>query len=103
MKEATLQIPKSMKELDEVLQVLEQREPTRKHPVPKELYSVEGTHAGVVMKSRSLWIGVTLEKFIENCLPWEGVHLGEARGARSPNALFPCCWGGGGQKNLQGN
>ena len=28
------------------------------------------------MKSFSLWEGFTLEKFMEDCLPWEGPHAG---------------------------
>jgi len=28
------------------------------------------------VKNCSLWKGLTLEKFMEDCLPWEGPHTG---------------------------
>jgi len=45
------------------------RGPRLEQPVPQGLLPVEGTHAGAVCEELQPWKGLTLEKFVENCLP----------------------------------
>ena len=36
------------------------------------------------MENYSLWEGLTLEKLVEDCLPWEGPHSGAGEECESP-------------------
>jgi len=36
------------------------------------------------VKNCSLWEGPTLQQFMGNCLPWEGLHDGAGQSVRSP-------------------
>lgn len=40
-------------------------------PILKGLHAVENTHAGAVHEELNPWEGLTLKKFLENCLCWE--------------------------------
>ena len=33
-----------------------------------------GAHAGTVCEELQPWEGLTLDKFMEDCLPWKGPH-----------------------------
>jgi len=42
------------------------------------------------MKNCSLWDRLTLEKFMENCLPCEGPHTGTGEGCEDEGAAETC-------------
>ncbi|KAM9590860.1 uncharacterized protein ACIBXB_005909 [Morphnus guianensis] len=50
--------------------------PTLELSIPEGLHPVERTHAGAVRGELQPVEGPTLEKFVEDCLPWEGPHAG---------------------------
>lgn len=51
------------------------RWPTLEQPVPKGLHIVVWTHMEL-MENCSPWEELMLEKFVENCLLWDGPHFG---------------------------
>lgn len=80
VKETTLQTSKSMKEESKVLQMLQQREPTLKHPIPKGLYSMGWTHVGAAHQKQQPLGRLMLEMLTESCVPWEGLRVGAGEG-----------------------
>ena len=52
--------------------------------MPEGLHPAERTHAGAVE-------GLTLEKFMEDCLPWEGPHGGAGEECEEEGAAETTC------------
>lgn len=72
-----------------MLQVLEQKEPTWKHPFPKELYSVERTHAGAVHEGQQPVGRSHVGEVHRELAPMEGVPCWRGEGCEEPYLCLP--------------
>lgn len=68
------------------------------------LHPVEGIHTGQIMKNCSPWERLTLEKFLEHWLPWQGPHTGPEGGCEESLMVFslPCGAEDGEQQSVFG-